>query len=74
MRPVALSRENALFAGRDDGAENWAAMTSPVETCKLDGIDPKRYFAGRLMRLANGWRQSRTDELMIWSKANALVA
>ena len=24
MRPVALSRKNALFAGSDEGAANWA--------------------------------------------------
>jgi hypothetical protein len=64
MRPVALSRKNALFAGSDDGAENWAAAASLVETCKLNAVDPHRYLAETLTRLANGWRQSRIDELM----------
>jgi len=32
MRPVALNRKNALFAGHDDGAENWAAIASLIET------------------------------------------
>ena len=35
MRPVTLSRKNALFAGSDEGGENWAAIASLVETCKL---------------------------------------
>ena len=63
MRPVALSRKNALFAGSDDGAENWAAMASLVETCKLNAVDPQRYLADTLSRLVNGWRQSRIESL-----------
>ena len=33
MRPQALTRKNALFAGHDDGAENWAILASLIETC-----------------------------------------
>lgn len=40
MRPVALQRKNALFAGHELGAENWAAIASLVETCKLLAINP----------------------------------
>jgi transposase len=40
LRPVALSRKNALFAGSDEGGANWAATASLVETCKLNSIDP----------------------------------
>ena len=54
MRPVALSRKNALFAGSDDGAENWAIVASLVETCKLNAVDPQRYLADTLTRLVNG--------------------
>src|SRR5271157_5182051 len=32
MRPVALSRKNSLFAGSDEGAENWACLASLIET------------------------------------------
>ena len=32
MRPQALTRKNALFAGHDDGAENWAILASLIET------------------------------------------
>ncbi len=66
MRPVALSRKNALFAGSDDGAHNWAAVASLVETCKLNAVDPQRYLAETLTRLVNGWNNSRIDELMPW--------
>jgi transposase len=39
---MALSRKNALFAGSDEGGENWAAVASLVETCKLNAVDPQR--------------------------------
>jgi hypothetical protein len=66
LRPVALSRKNALFAGSDEGGANWAAVASLVETCKLNRVNPQRYLAELLTRLVNGWRQARIDELMPW--------
>jgi hypothetical protein len=33
IRPIVLNRKNALFAGHDQGAENWACIASLVETC-----------------------------------------
>ena len=41
MRPIALNRKNALFAGSDEGAENWAMLASLIETCKLHGVNPR---------------------------------
>jgi len=37
---MALNRKNALFAGHDIGATNWATVASFVETCKLNAVDP----------------------------------
>ena len=31
IRPIALNRKNALFAGSDDGAENWAVLATLIE-------------------------------------------
>ena len=67
MRPIALNRKNALFAGHDGGAENWACLASLVETCKLHGVDPQAYFADVLTKLVNLWPESRLDELMPWA-------
>lgn len=39
IRPIALNRKNALFAGHDTGAKNWAVIASLIETCKLNGIE-----------------------------------
>ncbi len=35
IRPVALSRKNALFAGHDEGGKNLARIASLIETSKL---------------------------------------
>jgi transposase len=71
MRPVALNRKNALFAGHDEGAANWACIASLIETCKLNGVDPQAYLADVLTRLVNLWPASRIDELMPWAWAGA---
>jgi transposase len=66
MRPVCLSRKNSLFAGSDEGGENWACLASLVETCKLNHVNTQVYFIALLTRLVNGWPQNRIDELMPW--------
>jgi transposase len=48
---LALQRKNALFAGHDLGAENWAMIASLVETCKLNAIDPQAYLTDVLGRI-----------------------
>lgn len=69
MRPQALTRKNALFAGCDDGADNWAILASLIETCKLSDIDPQAYIADVLVRLVNLWPNDRIDELLPWTWA-----
>jgi len=67
MRPVALTRKNALFAGSDEGAENWAMLASLIETCKLHGVNPEAYFTDVLTRLVNNWPNRRLAELLPWA-------
>jgi len=67
MRPQALTRKNALFAGHDDGAENWAILASLIETAKLSDIDPQAWLADILTRLVNLWPNNRLDELLPWT-------
>lgn len=68
---IVLNRKNALFAGHDEGAENWACIASLIETCKLNGVDPQAYFADVLSKLVNLWPGSRLNELMPWAWAAA---
>jgi transposase len=67
IRPLALNRKNALFAGSDGGAEHWATIASLIETCKLNGVDPQTYLADVIDRIVAGHRQSRLDELLPWA-------
>jgi transposase len=69
MRPQALTRKNALFAGHDDGAENWAIVASLIEACKLNDVEPQAYLADVLVRLVNLWPNNRLDELLPWTWA-----
>ena len=45
IRPIVINRKNALFAGHDEGAENWARIASLIETCKLNDVEPQAYIA-----------------------------
>ncbi len=67
IRPIALNRKNALFAGHDAGAENWATIASLVETCKLNAVDPQAYLTATLTAIVKGHKQSRIDELLPWN-------
>ncbi len=67
IRPIALNRENALFARHDAGAENWAPVATLIETCKLNSVDPLAYLTTTLTAIVNGHKQSRIDELLPWS-------
>lgn len=70
IRPIALNRKNALFAGHDAGAQNWAIIASLIETCKLNAVNPHAWLTGTLRAIVNGHKQSRIDELMPWNYAH----
>jgi transposase len=69
IRPLALNRKNALFAGSDEGGGNWAIIASLIETCKLNGVNPNAWLADTLTKLVNGWPASKIDDLMPWAYA-----
>jgi transposase len=69
IRPLVLNRKNALFAGHDQGAENWACIASLIETAKLCGVEPQAYLTDVLTKLVNLWPASRLDELLPWAWA-----
>jgi hypothetical protein len=59
MRPVALTRNNVLFAGSDGGAEHWAIVMTLLTTAKLNGIEPLAWLTDVLQRVVSG-RTGRT--------------
>jgi len=66
IRPITLNRKNALFAGSDEGGENWACVASLIETCKLNTVNAHAWMTDTLTKLVNGWPASRIDDLMPW--------
>ena len=66
-RAIKPSAKNALFAGCDEGAENWALLASLIETCKLNGVTAEYWLADILAKLINGWPAARLDELLPWA-------
>ena len=67
IRPITLTRKNALFAGSDGGAEHWAVVASLIETCKLNNVDPEAYLGATITRIIQGHPQSRIDDLLPWA-------
>jgi transposase len=71
IRPLALNRKNALFAGSDGGGDNWAVIATLVENCKLSGVEPYAYLLDVLTRIINGHLNSAIDELLPWAYASS---
>lgn len=69
IRPLALNRKNALFAGSDKGGDNWAVIATLIENCKISGINPHAWLAGTLTKLASGHPANAVGELIPWTAA-----
>ena len=66
IRPIALNRKNALFAGSDGGGEHWAVIASLIETCKLCSVEPRNYLGDVITKIVNGHPNSQIDDLLPW--------
>lgn len=70
MRPVALGRKNALFAGADSGGRHWAIVATLIQTAKLNGVDPLAWLTDVLERIVSGRTKRRElDTLLPWNWA-----
>lgn len=67
LRGIAVGRRNWLFAGSRVGGERAAAISTVIETCKLNGVDPQAYIADVIAKIANDWPAARWDELLPWN-------
>ena len=63
IKPVCLTRKNALFVGNAQGGETFAVLASLINTAKLNGLDPWAYLRDVLQRLPTQLN-SRIDELL----------
>jgi transposase len=66
LRCVAVGRRNWTFAGSDEGGRRAAAVYTLVETCKLNGVDPRAWLADVLARLPDHPAR-RIGELLPWN-------
>ena len=72
MRPVALGRKNALFAGSDNGGRHWAVMATLIQTAKLNGVDPLAWLTDVLERIVSGrTKRNQLGELLPWNWTRA---
>jgi len=67
IRPIALNRKNALFAGHDEGGKAWGRIASLIETAKINGVEPFAYLKATLEAIAAGHPKNRIDELLPWN-------
>ena len=63
IRPIAIGRNNWLFAGSLRGGQRAAAVMSLIQTAKLNGHDPHAYLKDVLTRLPMH-RNSRIEKLL----------
>ena len=72
LRMVVIGRKNYMFAGSEAGAWRAAIIYSLVASCKLNDIDPFRYFRDVLIRVSTH-PANKIDELLPseWKKLNA---
>lgn len=66
IRPLALLRKNALFAGSELGGEVWAILASLIDTCKLNGVEPHAYFTWVFEKLASKLPLAEYYKLLPW--------
>mgnify|MGYP000010949589 CR=1 FL=1 len=62
IRPIALNRKNALFAGHDEDGKAWGRIAFLIETAKINGVEPFAYLKARLEAIAAGPPQDRIDD------------
>jgi len=75
MRPVALGRKNALFAGADSGGRHWAIVATLIQTAKLNEVDPLAWLTDVLERIVAGaTKHNQLHTLLPWNWKTAKAA
>jgi transposase len=77
IRPVALNRKNALFAGSDGGARHWAIAMTLITTAKLNGVEPMAWLTDVLERVVSGRTKAHELESLLpwnWKPQGAKIA
>lgn len=75
IKPVCLTKKNALFAGSARAGESWAVLASLLNTAKMNDIDPETWLSDVLERIVSGKTTiNRLDELLPWTWKAARLA
>lgn len=56
VRPFALGRRNWLFTGTPESANKAALLYSLIQTCRMNGIDPRKYLE-YVLHMSNAMRR-----------------
>jgi transposase len=68
MRPIALGRKNALFAGADSGGRHWSVLATLIQTAKLNNVEPLAWLTDVLQRMVSGkTKHHELDQLLPWN-------
>lgn len=63
IRPIALTRKNARFAGHDEGGQSWGRIASLIVAAKINGVEPFAYIKAPLVAVATGYPQVKIENL-----------
>jgi transposase len=79
IRPITITRKNALFAGNNGGARHWAIAMTLIQSAKLNGVEPMAYLTDVLERIVSGrTKASALEALLPWnwkaSRSSATMA
>lgn len=68
IRPLAMTRKAALFAGSEGGGDNWAITNTLIRTAILNGINPQAWLTDVLERMVSGEvRSTQLATLLPWN-------
>jgi transposase len=72
IKPIVLTRKNALFAGSDSGGRHWSIVASLIQSAKLNDIDPLAWLTDVLTRIVAGQtKQNQLASLLPWNWKDA---
>lgn len=74
IRPVTITRKNALFAGNDNGGRHWAIIATLIQSAKLNGVEPLAWLTDVLERIVSGRTKRHQLETLLpwkWKEAEA---
>jgi hypothetical protein len=75
IKPIVMTRKNALFAGSDSGGRHWSIVASLIQTAKLNDIDPLAWLTDVLTRIVTGQtKQNNLASLLPWNWKDAKTA